>query len=121
MNIEVRTDNHIEGSAKMIDYVRAQLSSEFSRYSERLTHLEVHFSDENAAKGGDQDKRCAIEAHAAGLKPLGVSHKASNIDLALDGAIEKLHHMFEHTIERLNEREKHAERPNWDKMAEEQE
>lgn len=105
----------------MIEYVRAQLNSEFSRYSERLTHIEVHFSDENAAKGGDQDKRCAIEVHAAGLKPLGVTHKAASVDLALDGAIEKLHHLFEHTIERLDEREKHAERPNWDALAEQQE
>jgi ribosomal subunit interface protein len=120
MNIEVRTDNHIEGTARMIEYVRDQLKSEFSRYSERVTHIEVHFSDENAEKGGDQDKRCAIEARAAGFKPMAVTNKASSVDLALDGAIEKLHHMFEHSLDKLNEH-RHETRPNWEELVPEEE
>jgi ribosome-associated translation inhibitor RaiA len=115
MNIEVRTDNHIDGNARMIDYVRAQLNSEFSRYSERLTHIEVHFSDTNAEKGGDDDKRCAIEAKAAGFKAIAVTHKAPNLDLALDGAIEKLHHSFEHTFAKLNEH-RHVSKPTWEDL-----
>ena len=112
MNIEVRTDKHIENTAKLADYVRALLTQKFNRYSEKLTHIEVHFSDENADKGGDRDKRCAIEARAAGLKPIGVSHKAANIDIALDGAIEKLQHSFEHAFAK-HDGSKHVPRPDW--------
>lgn len=116
MNIEVRTDNHIEGTARMIDYIRAQLNSEFERYSEKLTHLEVHLSDLNADKGGADDKRCVIEAHAAGLKPLAVTNKAPNVDLALDGAVEKLHHLFEHTFAKQNGH-RHVPKPDWQDLA----
>lgn len=112
MNIEVRTDNHIENTARMIDYVRTQLHSEFGRYSEKLTHIEVHFSDVNADKGGDQDKRCMIEARAAGLHPVAVTNKAGNIDHALDGAIEKLHHSLEHAFAKLHGA-RHVTKPEW--------
>jgi ribosome-associated translation inhibitor RaiA len=117
MHIEVRTDNHIEGTAKMIDYIRAQLSSEFSRYSEKLTHLEVHFSDINGDKGGDDDKRCMIEARASGLHPIAVTHKAGNIDHAFDGAIEKLHHSFEHAFAKLHG-SRHVPKPAWEEETE---
>ena len=71
MNIEVRTDKHIENTAKLADYVRGLLTQKFNRYSEKLTHFEVHFSDENADKGGDRDKRCAIEHVLLVLNQLG--------------------------------------------------
>jgi hypothetical protein len=34
-------------------HVRAELTQEFQRHSERITHFSVHFSDENGDKGGD--------------------------------------------------------------------
>lgn len=112
MNIEVRTDNHIENTARMIEYVRSQLKSEFERYSERLTHIEVHFSDLNADKGGDDDKRCMIEVRPAGLHPIAVTNKAGNIDQALDGAIEKMHHSLEHTLAKV-QGARHVPKPDW--------
>ena len=118
MNIEVRTDKHIENTARLADHVRNHLTEKFSRYSEKLTHIEVHFSDENADKGGARDKRCAIEARVAGLKPLGVSHKADNIELALDGAITKLQHSLEHAVAKQSG-SKHVTRPDWQEQEEE--
>lgn len=112
MNIEVRTDNHIENTARMIDYVRSQLSSEFGRFSEKITHIEVHFSDLNGDKGGDQDKKCMIEAKASGLHAIAVTHKAGNIDHALDGAIEKLHHSLEHAFAKSHGA-RHVTKPEW--------
>ncbi|MBF6810671.1 hypothetical protein HN287_20415, partial [Acinetobacter baumannii] len=40
----------------------AELTQEFQRHSERITHFSVHFSDENGDKGGDKDIHCMIEA-----------------------------------------------------------
>ena len=79
MNIEIRTDKNIQNSDRLITYVRAELNAEFQRYSERITHFSVHFSDENGPKGGADDIHCMIEAKAAGLKPVVVTHKAHNI------------------------------------------
>ncbi|MCH4248694.1 HPF/RaiA family ribosome-associated protein [Acinetobacter populi] len=90
MNIEIRTDKNINSSDRLIDYVRTELKQEFQRYSEKITHFEVHLSDINGDKGGDEDKRCMIEARPAGLKPVAVTHKAANIDQAIHGAIDKL-------------------------------
>ena len=100
MNIEIRTDKNIHGSERLISYVRAELTQEFQRYSERITHFSVHISDENGEKTGDHDKRCMIEARPAGLKPVAVTHKAGNIDASIHGAIDKLKRSLEHLYEK---------------------
>ena len=105
MNIEIRTDKNIHNSERLITYVRAELTQEFQRHSERITHFSVHFSDENGDKGGDKDIHCMIEARPSGLKPVAVHHKAGNIDASIHGAIEKLKRSLEHTFEKKNTRE----------------
>lgn len=100
MNIEIRTDKNIQGSERLISYVRAELTQEFQRYSERITHFSVHISDENGDKSGDHDKRCMIEARPAGMKPVAVTHKAPNIDHSIHGAIDKLKRSLEHLYEK---------------------
>ena len=97
MNIEIRTDNHIANSERLIGYVRHELLHAFERYSEKVTHFEVHLSDDNAERSGDDDKRCMIEARPSGLKPIAVTHKAANIDQAIHGAIDKLKRSLEHS------------------------
>ena len=98
MNIEIRTDKNINSSDRLIDYVRSELKQEFQRYSEKITHFEVHLSDENGDKGGEEDKRCMIEARVSGVKPIVVTNKAGNIDQAIHGAIDKLKRSVEQTF-----------------------
>ena len=98
MNIEIRTDKNINSSERLIDYVRSELKNEFQRFSEKITHFEVHLSDINGDKGGEEDKRCMIEARPAGLKPVVINHKANDIDAAINGAIDKLKRAIEHTM-----------------------
>ena len=100
MNIEIRTDKNIHGSERLISYIRAELTQEFQRYSERITHFSVHISDENGEKTGDHDKRCMIEARPAGMKPVAVTNKAANVDASIHGAIDKLKRSLEHLYEK---------------------
>ena len=100
MNIEIRTDNHIQGSERLISYVREELTQEYQRYSERITHFSVHISEENGETSGDHDKRCLIEARSAGMKPIAVAHKANNIDVSIHGAIDKLKRSLEHLYDK---------------------
>ena len=100
MNIEIRTDKNIQNSDRLIGYVRAELNEEFQRHSERITHFSVHLSDENGAKGGDDDLKCMIEARPAGLKPVVVNHRGHNVDTAIAGAIDRLKRSLEHVIEK---------------------
>ncbi|MFC3903027.1 Sigma 54 modulation protein / S30EA ribosomal protein [Acinetobacter marinus] len=111
MNIEIRTDKNIHGSDRLIDYVRTELKQQFQRYSEKITHFEVHLSDINGDRGGELDKRCMIEARPAGSKPVAVTHKADNIDLAIHGAIEKLKRSFEHALGKNDHGR--GTRPDW--------
>jgi hypothetical protein len=111
MNIQVRHDNHIEGGARLIEHVKERLEQEFDRLSQRITHFEVHFSDANAAKHGEHDKKCMIEARPAGMKPLAVTAKGDNIDHTFELAIDKLHHLLDHTFAKA-EGSRHAPAPD---------
>ncbi len=101
MQIQVHSDNHIEGSARLVEWVSASVASKLERFDDELTRIVVHLHDDNGAKAGAQDKRCQIEARPKGLQPLSVTHKAESLEQAIDGSIEKLHHALEHQFGKL--------------------
>jgi ribosome-associated translation inhibitor RaiA len=72
-------------------------------FAAQITRVEVHLSDENSDKGGDNDKRCLLEARLAGLRPVVVSHRAATLQQAIDGAAEKLERSIESTLGRLGQ------------------
>lgn len=90
MQIQVHGDNHVEGSARLAEWVSAGISSKLERFDEEVTRVVVHIADENGDKAGSKDKRCQIEARPKGQQPISVTHKAESVNLAVDGAIEKL-------------------------------
>jgi ribosome-associated translation inhibitor RaiA len=101
MQIQVHSDNHIEGSARLVEWVSASVSSKLERFDDELTRIVVHLHDDNGAKAGAHDKRCQIEARPKGLQPISVTHKAESLEQAIDGSIEKLHHALEHQFGKL--------------------
>ncbi|WP_110969672.1 HPF/RaiA family ribosome-associated protein [Pseudomonas huaxiensis] len=96
MQIQVNSDNHIQGSIRLNEWVRSTVESRLERYEEDLTRIEVHMRDENGDKPGPHDKRCQMEARPKGHQPISVSHKAESLELAVEGAAEKLNHALEH-------------------------
>ena len=102
MNIQINTDNHIEGGEKFSHYVSGVVSDAFKRFSNQLTHVDVHFSDQNSSKIGVMDKRCMIEVRITGRKSTAVTSNANSIDEALTGATEKMKHSIENTLGRKN-------------------
>ncbi|MFZ3024250.1 HPF/RaiA family ribosome-associated protein [Pseudomonas sp.] len=109
MQIQVHSDNHIEGSARLVEWVSASVSSKLDRFDEELTRVIVHLHDDNAGKAGADDKRCQIEARPKGQQPVSVTHKAESLDFAVDGAIDKLNHALSHQFGKL--RNKRAQAP----------
>ena len=103
MQIQVNTDNNIEGSARMSAYFTETLEEALSRFQDRITSVQVHLSDENGEKEGSDDKRCLLEARLKGLKPVVVSNYAENIDIAVSGAIDKLVKSLESTLGRMRD------------------
>jgi non-homologous end joining protein Ku len=61
-----------------------------NRFSEYITRIEVHLSDENGGKEGQNDKRCMIEARLEGRQPITVKAHADSHEQSVADAIEKL-------------------------------
>jgi ribosome-associated translation inhibitor RaiA len=101
MQIQVNSDNHIESSIRLEEWVRTTVESTLDRYEEDLTRIEVHIGDENGDKPGPHDIRCQMEARPKGHQPISVTHKADTLDQAVDGAAVKLDHALEHLFGKL--------------------
>jgi ribosome-associated translation inhibitor RaiA len=102
MHIQVNTDHNIAGHEAFAAKVRGVIESTLSRFSSRVTRVEVHLSDENGSKPGQRDKRCMLEARLEGRQPMAVTHDADTLDQAVDGAAEKLDNLIESTLGRVH-------------------
>jgi ribosome-associated translation inhibitor RaiA len=105
VQINVNTDRNIEGDAELVREIEAVVRSGLDRFSEQVTRVEIHLSDQNSDKRfGTQDKRCLLEARLAGLQPISVSDRAATLKRAVDGAVEKLTRSLDSTLGRKGRR-----------------
>ncbi len=73
MQIQVHTDHNIEGREATATNVSEVVASALDRFSDRITRVDVHLSDENGDKSRGDDKRCMIEARVEGHQPVAVA------------------------------------------------
>jgi ribosome-associated translation inhibitor RaiA len=100
MQIQVNTDHNIEGHAAMTTWATTEIQSAVNRFSEHITRIEVHLSDENGNKSGPHDMRCLIEARHEGRPPVAVTEHADNLHQAVTGAAHKLARLMESSLGR---------------------
>ncbi len=105
MQIQMYTDHNIAGHQALAAQVNGVVDSALRRFSDHVTRVEVHLSDENSDKSGQNDKRCVMEAHLEGRQPIAVTHQAATLEQAIDGAADKLARLIESTIGRLREQQ----------------
>lgn len=99
MQVQINTDRNIENQEALATQVSGVVESALSRFSDSITRVEVHLSDENSdKKGGNANMRCVMEARLEGRQPVAVTHQASTLDQAVDGAADKLTSMIESTV-----------------------
>jgi ribosome-associated translation inhibitor RaiA len=103
MHILVNSDHRITGTEALTERVEGVVADAIGHFADRITRVEVHLSDVNGDKQGDNDKRCMLEARVGGLKPIAVTHQAAHMAEALHGAAEKLERALSHALERLDE------------------
>ncbi len=103
MQIQVHTDHNVKGGDLMIQYVEGLIKDAMQNYKEDVTRVDVHVSDENANKGGDDDLRCTIEARIRGMQPIAVTHNDENIDAAISGATDRIARSVRKTLEKRRE------------------
>ena len=103
MKIQVNTDNHVVGSAELTRHVESVVEPALERFADRITRVEVQLSDQNGhAKHHGSDKRCVLEARPASHQPVVVTHDAPTVELAFEGAAEKMERALDHLFDRLD-------------------
>jgi ribosome-associated translation inhibitor RaiA len=90
MDIIFNTDKNIEGKERIEAYFTKQIKEDLARFEDKVTRVEVHLSDENAAKSGTHDKRCLLEVRPQGLRPVAVTSYEDTIEKALSSATKKM-------------------------------
>lgn len=90
MTIQVNTDKHIEGSDRLETFINEKMNHALKHFDGKLTRLEVFLSDQNGEKSGSDDIQCVIEARPKGTKPITVTARNANMDLAIHDAIDKI-------------------------------
>lgn len=111
MQIQVHSDNHIEGSARLVEWVSAAVIDKLERFDDEITRVVVHLNDENGVKAGADDKRCQIEARPKGQQPISVTHKAASLELAVDGALGKLNNALTNHFGKMRSKRTSAPTP----------
>ena len=102
MQIQINTDRNIEGHERLEAHYTSEIEKAFHRFDERITRVEVHFSDENSAKTGVGEKKCLIEARVGGLNPFVVSNFADTTEKAFNGAVDKIKKVMTTSFEKLS-------------------
>lgn len=109
MQIQVNSNHHIDSNVRLEEWVRTTVESALENYDDDLTRIEVHIRDEIGDKPGPHDIKCQMEARPKGHQPIAASHSAGSVDLAVEGAADKLSHALEHLFGKL--RDKRAAAP----------
>jgi ribosome-associated translation inhibitor RaiA len=104
MQIQVHTDNHIEGKERLVHFVETEIKDKLARFADRVTRVEVYLSETNSHNKSDDDKKCTIEARLSGHEPNAVSHQAGTLDAAIHGAIDKIKKNLDTTIGKLDKK-----------------
>ncbi len=101
MKVQVNTDHNIQGDERVQEYVEHVVADTLSRFADQLTRVVVHIGDEHAGEAGEHDMRCMMEARLAGRRPTAVTHHASTVRDAINGAADKIERVLEKEIGKL--------------------
>ena len=78
MQVFIQTDRHIALTEKQRERFEQDLAKAMGHFDARLTRIEAHLSDVNSARGGDNDKRCLLEARPSGAWPARAARMAAS-------------------------------------------
>jgi ribosome-associated translation inhibitor RaiA len=104
MIIQLNTDKNLTIHSEYEAQITSKLNHDLERYTDHISRIEVHMSDENGSKGGINDKKCLLEARFEGKPPIVTSDLGDTYDLALKGATEKLRNALKTVVSKLQEK-----------------
>lgn len=102
MQIQINTSG-LKSTDALDAHVEKEVTHALTKFSARITRVEVHLHDVNAHKHG-VDKKCVLEARPAGHQPVTVTHESEDMYDAITRASGKLQRALEHTFGKLDAR-----------------
>lgn len=84
------------------------MSKKLQRFSEHITTLEIHITDENSIKTGPNDIKCILEAHLRGMQSLVVTEKANTLEQSVHKAIDRLKDSLDSIIGRSRDHQQQS-------------
>ena len=81
------------------------LVEKLQRFSEHITRLEVHLSDQNGSKPGVNDKRCMLEVRLEGREPIAVKGEGDSYEHALHEAIGRVKSLLDTIVGKMRNHE----------------
>lgn len=103
MQIQTDTDNTIERHEPLTRHVESVVKDTLSRFSDRITRVMVHLSQNNDSKSSRGNHHCLMEARVEGHPPIAVSDHAASLHQAIHGAAEKLKRSIDGTLGRIKD------------------
>lgn len=100
MQIQIRTDNNIHVHDHRAIELEAIVKHALRHCSNHITRVEIHLSDVNGGKPGQQDKSCMMEARLEHRQPMAVTEQADTVGGSVAGAGEKLARLVKSTLGR---------------------
>ena len=101
MQVQFNTDESVVGREALARHAEHVVRRVLDRFSNEVTRVEIHLSDSNGQKAGENDKRCLMEARVAGRQPIAVADEASTLHQAIDGATRKMKRSLDSTLGKL--------------------
>ena len=91
MQVIINSDNQVDVDKDFVSHWQGEITYSLQRFSDWITRVEVHLTDENSkSKGGDDDIRCLLEARPADRKPVSVEVRGQSAEHALTDGISTL-------------------------------
>ncbi|MFK8080491.1 MAG: HPF/RaiA family ribosome-associated protein [Granulosicoccus sp.] len=100
MQIQIRTDNNINVNDGRAVELKEIVTHAMRHCSNHITRIEMHLSDINGAKAGENDKSCVMEVRLERRKPMAATEEANTVAESVKGAADKLARMIKNTLER---------------------
>lgn len=101
MRIQVNSDRNVEVDSEVKSYVKGEVTRVLSRFTARLTRVEVHLKEATRHRFGARDRECLIEVRPANHHPLTTIAAAAAIEDALGEALAKMRRGLQRFFDRL--------------------
>jgi ribosomal subunit interface protein len=108
MQIQFNTDESVSGREALARHAEEVVARVLERFSNDVTRVEIHLSDSNGNKAGENDKRCLMEARVAGRQPIAVTEQANTLHQAIDGAAQKMKRALDSTLGKLGDHKRNS-------------